>query len=161
MKTSFQNNRGLIAGIGSPHGDDQAGWLVLDRLRENENIQFDQQKLSAPIELLDLIEARECLICLDAVEGSEPPGTIKRYLWPFEATWVKCHRSTHGMDLVSVLKIAESVGLLPEKVILWTIVGTNWKPGAQINSSVKNKLAQLEYHVAQELSNMSTTITIE
>ncbi len=161
MKTSFQNNRGLVAGIGSPHGDDQAGWLVLDRLRENENIQFDVRKLSAPIELLDLIEARQCLICLDAVEGSEPPGTTKRYLWPFEVTWMKCNRSTHGMDLVSVLKIAESVGLLPEKVILWTIVGKNWNPGAQMNSFVKNKLAQWEYHVAQELADMSTSTTIK
>lgn len=159
MKTTFQNNRCLVAGIGSPHGDDQAGWLVLDRLSQNENFHFDVRKLSAPIELLDIIEGRECLVCLDAIEGSEPPGTIKRYLWPFDATWMKCNRSTHGMDLVSVLKIAESVGLLPEKVILWTINGIDWTPGAKVNSSVKNNLHQLEDHVTQELSDMPASQT--
>ncbi len=159
MKTTFHNSRCLIAGIGSPHGDDQAGWMVLDRLSEKENFHYDVRKLSAPVELLDIIAGRDCLICLDATEGNGTPGTVRRHLWPFEQTWIKYNGSTHGMDLVSVLKIAESVALLPEEVILWTIEGTNWTPGAEMNPLVKKSLSKLAHHVSRDLANMPASQT--
>ncbi len=171
MKTTSQN-RDMIAGIGSPHGDDQAGWLVVDRLLRLQcppdldpfpsrslgmSKNFDIHQLSTPIDLLDKIEQRDCLICIDAIEGDEPPGTIKRHLWPFETSWHLHNQSTHGMDLVTVLKVAESIGLLPAKVVLWTIEGTNWEPGAEMNESVKNKLTELVSCVKQESAGWVST----
>jgi len=150
MSRSPEKKRSLVAGIGSPHGDDQAGWLVIDRLEEMEHFSFESKKLSAPAELLDRIQGLDCLICLDAVEGGESPGCIQRYVWPFEASWQLRTQTTHGLDLVSVLNVAESVGFLPRKTILLTIQGINWASGAETSPPVKNKLAQLARCVKQE-----------
>lgn len=144
-------NRCLIAGIGSPHGDDQAGWLVVDRLCEKNGFHIETQKLSTPLELLDKIEGLDCLVCIDAIEGDEPHGSINRHVWPFETSWQIRNQSTHGMDLVSVLKIAESMNMLPAKVILWTIEGRSWETGAEISSVVENELISLVSCVEQEL----------
>lgn len=161
MNTFVVNNHCLVAGIGSPHGDDQAGWHVAQRLRKKQCHQFEVRLISAPVELLDVIETLEYLVCLDAIEGGKPLGTIQRHVWPFEASWKSYNQSTHGMDLVTVLKVAESVGLLPAKVILWTIEGANWKPGTQMNLSVENKLTELELCVEQDFISTDTSIAIE
>ena len=52
----------LIVGLGSHHGDDQAGWLVLDRLRERGYPATRLARLQHPADLLDVIDAEQCLM---------------------------------------------------------------------------------------------------
>ena len=69
-----------ILGIGSPSGDDQAGWMVVDALlargvQTGGEIVID--KLDRPgATLITLIEQADWAILIDAMQGNGQPGTI-------------------------------------------------------------------------------------
>ena len=49
----------LIVGLGSHHGDDQAGWLVIDRLQERGYPTSRLVRLRKPADLLDVFDAEQ------------------------------------------------------------------------------------------------------
>jgi hydrogenase maturation protease len=57
----------LLAGLGSPHGDDQAGWLVVDELSQafSGEDHVVCRKASVPIDLLDWIEPFDAVHIVD------------------------------------------------------------------------------------------------
>jgi|GEM_PF-5334548 len=63
MKTS----RILLAGLGSPHGDDQAGWLMVEQLAEAFSGEdcVECRKVSNPIDLFDWIEPFDAVHIVD------------------------------------------------------------------------------------------------
>ena len=64
--------RTLVVGIGSPHGDDQAGWLVVERLRDllpKSSAEFHVAQ--SPTDLLNWLEDHETLFLVDAIEAAD------------------------------------------------------------------------------------------
>lgn len=106
----------MIAGIGSPHGDDQAGWEVARKI-ERRNYNHVCVKLArTPADLLDWIDpAMDLLIC-DACQGAGEVGSVHQWEWPCgqldEIRW----SGTHQMSLVGVLALASQLGRLPKQV---------------------------------------------
>ena len=70
MSSSF------IVGLGSHHGDDQAGWLVMDRLQQRNFPPQQMTRLRHPIDLLDVIDTEMSLVICDACYGSGNPGPV-------------------------------------------------------------------------------------
>lgn len=75
-----QPQRILVAGLGSPYGDDQAGWLVVEKLalqcREDPDIMV--RRASIPLDLLDWMEGVDVLPICDACEATESQVTLHR-----------------------------------------------------------------------------------
>ncbi|HAW27391.1 MAG TPA: hypothetical protein DCY03_04620 [Planctomycetaceae bacterium] len=111
----------MIAGIGSPHGDDQAGWEVARKI-ERRNYNHVCVKLArTPADLLDWIDpAMDLLIC-DACQGAGEVGSVHQWEWPCgqldEIRW----SGTHQMSLVGVLALASQLGKLPQHVQIFGI----------------------------------------
>lgn len=114
--------RTLIVGIGSSHGDDQAGWQVAQRLAND--IRDDQvavRQAASPDRLLDWLDGVEHLVVCDACRGSGAVGEVKRWRWPLPENERTPWSSTHGLTLPAVLQLIEQLGRLPPHVVIWTV----------------------------------------
>lgn len=141
-----------VVGIGSPHGDDQAGWRVIDVL-EGAGLPSHVGLERCPVpatHLLGLMAGVPRVLLVDAVEGDRPPGTL--------ATWQGHHIrqagagvSCHGLDLATVLALGESLGLLPGEL---TLLGIGVEPAAcgahreTLSPAVAAGVAEAARHIA-------------
>ncbi len=140
----MSSSRTLIVGIGSPHGDDQAGWLVaLGLASEIRPRDIDVRQASSPVQLLDWLSGIEQLVICDACRGLGGVGNVRRWDWPArelaDAEW----SGTHDFSVPAVLDLAESLGQRPRHVVIWTVEG-----------NPRGALAPLSPEVADAIPNM-------
>ena len=76
----------LVVGLGSFHGDDQAGWLVIDSLWALGYPVRSARKATHPADLLDDLPAGRPLTVCDAVQHAHQRGMGQRVI----------HRSATG-----------------------------------------------------------------
>lgn len=111
-----------IVGIGSPFGDDQAGWAIIERLAAwDPPLQAELVQSKAPaVDLLQIIGNAEHVVLVDAVVAELPTGTVQRWSGD-EVTRVSSAVSTHGFDIGQVLALGSRLGLIPDDVVLYGI----------------------------------------
>jgi hydrogenase maturation protease len=139
-----------ILAVGSPHGDDRAGWEVVERLRR-EAPGLDAAVLHDPVGLLDYLEGCTRLVLMDACQSGAEPGTIRRLTWPAAELKQTDGASTHGLGVVNALALAEALGRLPPRVILFCIEAWGCEPGAALSPSVRDALPKLYQRVLAEI----------
>jgi hydrogenase maturation protease len=144
--------RCLIAGIGSPHGDDQVGWKVVEVLARRVPADVRVVAVKAPLGLLDELAGVDRLILVDGCRGGNPPGTIVRLAWPAEAVAMQSHTSSHGFDLGAVLRLAEALERLPREVVLYAIEVEHCHPGAELGPALARALPEVCHRVLGEAS---------
>jgi hydrogenase maturation protease len=154
----------LFVGIGSPHGDDRAGWLVADALAQacahvaaptNGGSALRRtvtiRKAGVPADLLDWMEGAATLIVCDAVRGAGMPGTLHQWRWP-DAGIERYHSAgSHDLGLSGVLELAEKLGRLPPEVIVWGIEIGPVVPAAGASPQVLEALPDLVRRIWSEL----------
>jgi hydrogenase maturation protease len=140
-----------VIAIGSPHGDDQVAWQLIERLRSRRGIDASLVALSAPSRLHDYIEDCQQLIIVDACAGSGWPGKITRLAWPDARIEQRHSHSTHGMGVADALQLAEKLGRLPAKVVVFGIELSQCQTGAAPSGTVERALGQLEERILHEL----------
>lgn len=146
----------LVVGLGSPHGDDQLGWLVVDRVVDRLNqLAEDAPQMMAqrsalhfrralvPADLLDWLPGPRRLVLIDACAGlslDEPWRKLDSTAWELFATRAA---TGHLIGLPSVLKLASQLGHLPCEVELWAIRGEVFEPGATPSDAAHARASQL------------------
>lgn len=143
--------RVLVIGMGSAHGDDQAGWKLASMLQAAPPAGATVAAVSDPSALLNRLGDCDRLIVVDAMRTGAPPGTVGRWTWPDAGLEQKLGRSSHGVGVGSVLSLAERLGLLPAEVILLGIEAENIQPGAALSPVIADALPQLCARVRQEM----------
>jgi len=104
-----------ILGIGSPSGDDQAGWLTVDALAAcgvHAEHELVIEKLDRPgAGLVSRLDS-DWVILVDAMQGGAPPGTIRCFeqdTWPDYAQgrrrWPACRAVSSCMESKSARRI--------------------------------------------------------
>jgi len=100
-------SRVRILGIGSPTGDDQAGWLTVDALLAAGLDEVDIKKLDRPgANLIPLLENASRVILIDAMQGGSRAGEIQRFDqkdWPGYCNGL----SSHGFGVLAALTLAQ------------------------------------------------------
>lgn len=132
-----------ILGLGSPHGDDQAGWLVIEKLRQRG---YPQQRLScavSPADLLDIDHDPTPLILCDAAFDDSPPGTIADWSWPTDRVMTARHHTAHDLPLAKILVLRNQIYGASQSVEIWTIRGEVWNPGSSPTAVVREAAARL------------------
>jgi hypothetical protein len=86
MSAESSSARCEVFGIGSPHGVDQVGWMVLDRLQRVAQSGLGIHRLQTPLDLLafassDRFDSSLAWILVDACLGDEV-GRIHSWHWP-------------------------------------------------------------------------------
>ena len=144
----------LVIGIGSPSGDDQAGWLVADALRKlggEAGIELDIEKLDRPgASLISRMQGVDRIVLIDAMQGGGEPGDIRRFDqqdWPSQ----KGGLSSHGFSLVSALSLARELESLPAHLEVFAIEICSALPGTQPGAAVQSAAHRLARQIATEL----------
>ena len=156
----------LVVGIGSPHGDDQAGWEVIKQLSDRLVGDFTFRKASVPHDILDWLHSELNLHIVDASLDSEPgvrrhairqqpdPSVQINQLQPLSADFAEMtfpdvrSSSSHQLDLLSVLKLASTLGKLPNQFILWTV-----SMGNCMGTGTASRVSECARRIANELQN--------
>lgn len=144
----------LILGIGSPAGDDQAGWLVIDALGE---IGLDARegvvlaKLDRPgANLVAKFEAAEHVVLIDAMHSGESVGSIRRFDqrdWP----QYRGGLSSHGLGVAEALALARELGSLPGRVDLYGIEIGSVNPDEAPGEAIRAAAQALALHIFAEM----------
>ena len=100
----------LIVGLGSPHGDDQLGWVAIDRLRPRLPAGISAQKVRGGLELIECLEGHDAAVVIDAASPAGRPGTIRSFTWPCPELAHCALLSSHGLGLVEAIQLAEALG---------------------------------------------------
>jgi hydrogenase maturation protease len=141
----------LVVGLGSPHGDDQAGWKVIERLGPAPGPGVRTVALGDPSRLWDLLDGCRRLFVVDAARPGREPGTILRLRWPQAGLADGPGRSSHGLGLGMVLALAAQLGRLPAEVILFAVEAASCLPGADLSLAVSAALPQLAQRLLEEI----------
>ena len=149
-----------ILGIGSPSGDDQAGWLTVDALLARGagvggNILIE--KLDRPgASLVPLLEEAAWVILIDAMQGSRPVGHIQHFdqsAWPAYTQGL----SSHGFGVLNALSLARELGCLPPRLDLYGIEIGSAMTGDQPAEEIQVAARQLAGIVSAEMGFCPST----
>ncbi len=141
-----------VIGIGSPFGDDQAGWLVIRRLQDGVPSTVNLLTLDQPgATLINWISGVDHLILVDALlcpQCREP----FREVGVDEVDQGDRMLSSHGLNLSQTLQLAASLGYLPHRIEIYGVVVTEPKRESLSDTTAAHADA-LAAHLRKELSN--------
>ena len=144
-----------VVGLGSLAGDDRAGWRVVESLlplQADGTLPADRIRLvrvGPPGELLNLLPVARRLVVVDACRGTIAPGQWARFGWP--APHLAETTGGHNLPLVSVLELAEALGLSTPHCEIWCIGGSDFRPQAPPTPAVEEAARRLAERLAAEL----------
>jgi len=144
-------SRVRILGIGSPSGDDQAGWLAVEALLDI-GVEASLDKLDRPgANLISLLEHAERVILIDAMQSGGPPGRIQGFdqnAWPDYTHGL----SSHGFGVLDALSLAQALDYLPPRLELYGIEIASANPGEAPGTAVRAAARQLAATIAAGLA---------
>lgn len=146
----------LIVGVGSPHADDQLGWLVAQRLRQQTPDHCQVRLAANPLELLDWTEDCSELHVIDACHGNQAAGTIYRWAWPSPEIQNGYWAGTHDFNLSGVLALANQLNLLPPTVIVWGIERDRQQIAGSVSTAAAIWIAEIVERIQREISTTSS-----
>jgi hydrogenase maturation protease len=116
-----------VIGIGSPFGDDQAGWRIAESLAESVRVAaYGKHVLvtacrSPSSELLELLSNTDVAILVDAVLGGGAPGTVYRIASRHIPPFVTEILSSHGIGLQAMIELVDALESSPRVMIVYGI----------------------------------------
>ncbi len=149
----------LIIGIGNEYrGDDAAGLLVVRMLRtlptpafpENAIIECDGDGAA----LLDLWQAADTVILIDASFSGLPAGTITKFdprAYPMPPSSLV---SSHAFGLAEAIELARGLDSLPRSLVVYAIEGKKFAaamtPSAEVEQAAREVAHQImvEWHIS-------------
>ena len=152
-----------VIGLGNEfRGDDAAGLLAARRLRALIGSRAEVVEAEmAGVELLELMTGADAVLLIDAVRSGQTPGTICRLdasagpiapeLFP---------RSTHAVGVAEVLELARTLGVLPNKVIVYGIEAGDTDIGHPLSPQVDYALNEVLQLVLLEAEASECTNSI-
>ena len=158
----------LVAGLGSAHGDDQAGWLVAETVGEQFRSHPDVvvRRAMIPLDVLDWLESVNILHICDACETTQRHEKLQRFIWNAgqlfhsdkaddsdvnAALKLRRGRGSHDFGLFDVLRLAEKTGMLPKTVILWAIAGNSFQPEDVLSDETRDTVVEAVHGLVTEL----------
>lgn len=140
-----------IIGCGNPdRGDDAAGVLAARRLRELGLDAVEHTGDGAA--LLEAWKDAAEVILVDAAVTGAAAGTI--HVWhgkkaPVEAGTLRC--STHHFGVGEALRLAATLGRLPEKLTIYGIEGKAFGVGTEPSGEVAAAVKEVVRRIAEEV----------
>ncbi len=146
--------RVLVIGLGNDHrGDDAVGLEAARRLAPVVGGEADVRvHPGEPVDLLHAWADAELLVLIDAARIGLRPGSVRRY--ELAAGGLPSRglgSSTHAFDLLVAVELANALGLLPERMVLYAVEGQRYALGDTRSEPVERALDQVVERVAREV----------
>jgi hydrogenase maturation protease len=154
--------RVFIVGVGSPFGDDRAGWVAADMLSASPLVTrwagaVHVSHCDTPASLLlQDYGAADALVVIDAVASGAPPGTVQR-LCGAELGHAGAPWSSHGLHIADVLALGQAMHALPPQVLLYGVELESEERGEALSESVARALPALVRRIEDDLVGLLRT----
>lgn len=138
-----------ILGLGSPFGDDRAGWAVaqiLEKRRWRSRVEIEC--LDRPgAGLLERFAESEVVIVIDAVRSGAPPGSLLRIeTAAIAAGAAEC--SSHAFGLADAVALGHALDALPARLAVFGIEAARLD-GGEFSPEVEAAIPRLAAEVAR------------
>lgn len=143
--------RTLCVGIGSPHGDDQVGWRIMEQVDRMCIPDVQVRRAASPIDLLDWVQACGRLIVCDACRGAGGVGSVHRWNWPCPSFAELQTATSHAFGLDATLRLAAKLGRLPAEVVVWAVETLPPQPNAPLSEPIARALPDVVRSICREL----------
>ena len=146
--------RVVVIGIGNEfRSDDAAGLLAARRLRTAlRNAADVLEHVSEGTLLFELWEDADLVFLIDAVDSSNPPGTIHRIDLTKQTPAELPHmRSTHSLGVPESLRIARMLGKIPNDLKFYGIEGESFADGISVTPEVGRAIAAVAGEIEQDI----------
>ena len=145
--------RPLVVGIGSPHGDDQAGWMLIERLSQQVSAETQLRIASVPHNLIDWVDGCDALHIIDARDSGETVMRIE--LGDQDSAeridvLTRC-QSSHHFGIGKVIQLGQVLGKVPPRIVIWAIPGKNFGPGQGISDLCRQQVESCAELIVREL----------
>jgi hydrogenase maturation protease len=137
-----------VIGVGSPTGDDQVGWCVVDALQASPMLRgLVPDKVTClcldrpGTGLLRHIVGGRTVFIVDALQSGAAPGTIRRH--PAAGFTIQPALSGHGLGVAYTLELARMLGVLTEHVWLYSVELAHLDPDRPLNTAVHAAIPKL------------------
>lgn len=141
-----------ILALGSPHGDDQVAWRVVDNLARDSSSTYRALSTPTPWDILEHLSPERRVIVLDACCSGAEPGTVFRVTGAHFEQLRGDRMSTHGGDLAAILRLAGALGRLPQVLVILAVEIASAEPTSELSEQGRQAVIELERQVRQELS---------
>jgi len=133
-----------VLGLGSPFGDDQAGWKVIDSLKQQivipphlaQYVMIESHDRPG-IRLIELIDKADRVFLIDAIKSNKGIGTIHQFE-KNDIFELREQFSTHSIGVLQALQLASALNTLPNSLRFYGIeietvtLGSTLSPGVEI-----------------------------
>jgi hydrogenase maturation protease len=130
----------MVIGVGNPdRGDDAVGLLVARNLRSQCPTHIEILEVTGGlVSLLDTWQNADSLILVDASVSQGNPGDIRRFD-PNQEPLSACSPfpSTHGFGVAEIIGLAQALGNMPRRFLIYAIEGTRFEPGSEMSPEVR------------------------
>ena len=144
-----------VLGIGSPHGDDQIGWVLVDELQKlSPHPDMYWEKVSAPVSsLVNQLSAYDYILAIDAAEIARAPGEsvlIQNAAGALEQQ--ESLVSSHSMGLLESWQLARALNMKLPTISLFLVQMEQSEPMKPISASLETKIPDMLEELASVLA---------
>ena len=146
------NGRTLVVGMGNDYRCDDAVGPVVARRVASRLGNIDRHDIDVlggvadPLDLLGRWEGAALVVVVDAVRSDAPAGTVS-VVELSDLAPTPGGTSTHGIGVVTALRLARSLGQAPERVVLVAIAGADFGRGDGLGPAVADAVPGAVEHV--------------
>ncbi|NLV21729.1 MAG: hydrogenase maturation protease [Syntrophomonadaceae bacterium] len=152
-------NKVVVLGLGNPLFQDEGlGIHMINQLMQdtiNEQVELVDGGTDALV-LLNVVEATDHLLVIDAVDGSFPPGTVRKLSGRDIPLMVTGRMSVHQIGFQEVLALAGLRGKLQANMILFGVQPQCLDWGTELSPPVVDALPELAAKVNAQLDDWLT-----
>jgi hydrogenase maturation protease len=145
-------------------GDDAFGPYVIQVLEARYEFHEGVEVIDAGTPGLDFtpyIDNARCVIVIDTVTGSEPPGTVKTYdLAGLLAAPIPQRTNPHQPGLREALMAAELTDSTPQELLVLGVVPLGTETGAKLSAPVQEQVEAVVDLVIDELDRLGRPATL-
>jgi len=150
-----------ILGIGSPFGDDRAGWEAAALLQQRRRAgatgrQVDIRTLDRPgLLLVGQLAGTAPIVLIDAVRSGAAIGAIHR----FDGDDLSCRRpavSSHAGGVMEAVQLARALGDLPSNLLIFGVEADPANDGDNLTPAVSAALPELVRRIEEQVTAWST-----
>lgn len=140
----------LIIGCGNrQRGDDGAGILVAERLREL-GIEADM-RIGEAVDLVEAWKGADEVIVIDTVVTGAPSGTVRVWNGRHQVASIRNNTSTHTLGVAGAIELAYVLDQLPIRLRVYGIEGSRFELGAEISPQVQRAVAEVVGRIIADL----------
>ena len=144
----------VVIGIGNrERGDDAAGPLLLDRLRDAATGAGLVESAGDPAAIVAAVDRVGAVVFVDACISGAAPGTVHRFdLNRGKLPPMRSGLSSHGFGLGEAVELARVLGTLPPVCIVYAIEGACFEPGRGLSRPVARAIPTLAERIRDEIA---------